>query len=246
MPATPVDDHTEEFEQLAGLSALDVLEGEERTRFEQHAAGCERCQVMVRLDREALARLSLAAPEMDPSPDFKARLMQRAALELAQPPTSAVAEPPPHPDPTEIRQPIPIRRPPNVIPLWRSSPWARAIAALLVVGLVTVGAYSYENQPIATYELNGSTSGTARVVVRRSGTAVLEMHGVADPGPGFLYEAWIIGPDGKPKPAATTVSGSATVPLTGDVRGTTVAITRELGRSDVPTPPILMKTEVTS
>src|SRR5689334_5574486 len=81
MSPTPVDDHTEEFEQLAGLSALDVLEGEERERFEAHAGHCERCRVMVRLDREALA---LAAPEMEPSPDFKARLMQRAAQELAE------------------------------------------------------------------------------------------------------------------------------------------------------------------
>src|ERR671933_1127248 len=80
MPPTPVDDHTDEFEQLAGLSALDVLEGDELARFERHAAGCERCRLMERLDREALAR---AAPEMDPSPDFKARLMERAAQELA-------------------------------------------------------------------------------------------------------------------------------------------------------------------
>ena len=80
MPPTPVDDHTEEFEQLAGLQALEVLEGEELRRFEEHAARCERCRLMVRLDREALA---LAVPEMDPSPDFKARLMERAAAELA-------------------------------------------------------------------------------------------------------------------------------------------------------------------
>ncbi len=79
-PPPPVDDHTEEFEQLAGLAALDVLEGDDQGRFEAHAAHCERCRLMVQLDREALAR---AAPEMDPSPDFKTRLMQRAAAELA-------------------------------------------------------------------------------------------------------------------------------------------------------------------
>src|SRR5215470_15383999 len=103
MPSTPVDDHTEEFEQLAGLSALDVLEGDELARFEAHAANCERCRVIERLDREALA---LAAPEMDPSPDFKARLMQRAAAELA------VAEP-------EEQVEVP---PPNVIPFRRRAP----------------------------------------------------------------------------------------------------------------------------
>jgi hypothetical protein len=29
MASTPVDDHTEEFEQLAGLAALDILVGDE-------------------------------------------------------------------------------------------------------------------------------------------------------------------------------------------------------------------------
>src|ERR687885_1351567 len=91
MAATPVDEHTEEFEQLAGLSALGVLEGEERVRFEQHSAGCARCQLMVRLDRQALGHLLLDAPEMDPSPDFKSRLMQRAAAELAARPGAAAS-----------------------------------------------------------------------------------------------------------------------------------------------------------
>ena len=58
MSATPVDGHSDEFEQLAGLAALDVLTGDELDRFEQHAAQCERCQVMVRLDRETLAAVS--------------------------------------------------------------------------------------------------------------------------------------------------------------------------------------------
>src|SRR5260221_4168640 len=83
MSATPVDGHTDEFEGLAGLAALDVLQGDELGRFQRHAAQCERCQLMVRLDREALAAVSLVAPPMDPSPDFKARLMQRAAADLA-------------------------------------------------------------------------------------------------------------------------------------------------------------------
>src|SRR5437763_9718153 len=116
MPPTPVDDHTEEFDQLAGLVALEILDGDELVRFEQHVAACERCQVMVRLDREALAR---AAPEMDPSPDFKQRLMARATQELAAThPVSEDAAPPlPVADALrEQHEPIPRRRPPNVIP----------------------------------------------------------------------------------------------------------------------------------
>ena len=68
MSATPIAaDHSEEFEQLAGLSALRVLDGDEQERFERHAAQCERCRLIVRSDIETLGNLSLAAPEMEPS-----------------------------------------------------------------------------------------------------------------------------------------------------------------------------------
>lgn len=241
MSATPVDGHSDEFEQLAGLAALGVLDGDELGRFEQHAAQCERCQLMVRLDREALAAVSLVAAPMDPSPDFKARLMQRAAEELAASQRATVVEPAPGPAPIPLRP-----RPPNVIPLWRRSPWVSALAAILVVGLVTFGAYSYENQPIATYELSGSAPGKAIVIVRRSGMAELVMEGVPDPEPGFLYEAWIIPQGGQPVAAGTTTRGNAEVPLPGNVRGTTVAITKERSRVDAPTSAPLMATVVQS
>jgi anti-sigma-K factor RskA len=238
MAATPVDDHTQEFEELAGLSALRVLDGEELERFQHHAAHCERCQVMMRLDREALAHVSLVAPEMDPSPDFKARLMQRAAQELADAARPVAVEP---------REPIPLRpRPSNVVSLWRRSPWVNALAAVLVLGIATAGAIAYENQPVATVELHGTAPGSAVVVVRRSGSAELEMRGVPDPGPGFLYELWIIRPGKDPVAAGTTTRGDARVPLEGDPRGTTVAITRERSRVDAPTPPVLMMGEVST
>jgi anti-sigma-K factor RskA len=252
MPATPVDGHSEDFEQLAGLAALDALEGDELLRFEQHAAQCERCRVMVRLDREALAHVALTAPPMDPSPDFKARLMHRAAEELANATPSRGAEPrieprrDPHVEAPARAVPIPLRPRPNVIPLWRRSPWVSTLAALLVVGLVTFGAFTYQNQPVASYELSGSATGRAVVIVRRSGAAELVMQGVPDPEPGFLYEAWIIPQGGQPVAAGTATRGTAEVPLPGDVRGTTVAITRERTRVDAPTSAPILATVVQS
>ncbi|MBV9174821.1 MAG: anti-sigma factor [Chloroflexi bacterium] len=228
MSATPVDDHTEEFEQLAGLSALDVLEGDDRSRFQAHVARCERCQVIVRLDREALRHLSSTAPEMDPSPDFKDRLMHRAAEELRR------------------REPVPLRadQPANVIPLWRRRPWLSAIAAVLVLGVATLAGVAYENQVVATYALSGNAPGAATVLVRRSGTAELQMNGAPDPGQGFVYEAWIIPPGGQPVAAGALPSGQGSVALSGDVRGNTVAITRELPGATAPTSTPLMATEV--
>jgi anti-sigma-K factor RskA len=235
MSATPVDDHTEEFEQLAGLSALRLLEDDDLERFEAHVARCKRCQVIVRLDRETLIPISLVAPAMDPSPDFKARLMQRAAAELAA--TTATVEAP--------REPIPLRpRPSNVVSFWRRSPWASALAALFVVGLVTAGTITYQNQPIAVVELHGSAPGSATVIVRRSGAAELELRGVPDPEPGFIYELWIIPPGKQPVAAGTTTRGEGKVPLSGDVRGVTVAITKERSRVDAPTSAPIMAGEV--
>jgi hypothetical protein len=185
---------------------------------------------MVRLDREALA---LAAPEMEPSADFKARLMQRAARELdaveaarseAIPPTNARAP----------SDPIPLR-PRNVIPFRRRSPWMQLVAAVFVVGIVTAGGYAYENQVVATYALSGSVSGSAVVNVRRSGAAELDMRGVPNPPQGYLYEAWIIPANAQPIPAGTTSTGDGQVSLQGLQSGATVAVTQERTRVDAPT-----------
>src|SRR5436190_19555186 len=101
MSATPIAaDHSEEFEQLAGLAALHALEGDELVRFEQHAQQCEQCRMIERLDSKTLRGLSLAAPEMDPSPGFKERLMARAQAELEQSEQTLAVVPP---------EPIPLR-----------------------------------------------------------------------------------------------------------------------------------------
>jgi anti-sigma-K factor RskA len=230
MASTPVDDHTEEFEQLAGLAALEILEGDELARFEQHVDQCERCRLMLRLDREALA---VAMPEMDPSPGFKDRLMQRAAQELA---AAAPAQAPP--------APIPLHRAPTPIPLWRRSPWVSAVAAVLVVALVSAGAFSYQNQVIASYPLHGTLAGSAVVEVRRSGAAELRLRGVSNPPPGLIYEAWIIPDGGQPIPAGVTSSGDAELPLIGVSSGSTIAITEERERVGAPTTDPVMVTVV--
>jgi hypothetical protein len=242
MPASPVDEHTEEFEQLAGLAALDVLEGDELALFERHAAGCERCRLMVRLDRQALAGVALGAPEMDPSADFRARLLQRAADEIAtQQPQQRAGRPPltSHAnDAVRGEQPVELRPrglPANVVPWWRRSSRLSALAAVFALAIVTAGAFTYENQAVATYPLSGSAPGNATVIIRRSGAAELELRGVPDPGPGFVYEAWVIPAGQKPVAAGTTSRGDATVPLPGDLRGATVAITKEAGKVDQPT-----------
>jgi hypothetical protein len=192
-----------------------VLEGDELARFEEHATRCQRCQVIMRLDRETLNELSLAAPEMEPSPGFKERLMQRAAAELGE--RTLQAPPPP--------APIPIQRG-RVLAFRRPQAWLTSIAAALVLAF---GGYAYMNQVVASYQLSGSVPGSATVNVRRSGAVELELQGLADPPAGFLYEAWIIpqGQGGLPVPAGTHGSGRGTLPLSRDALGKIVALTIE-------------------
>ena len=71
--------------------------------------------------------------------------------------------------------------------------------------------------------------------MRRSGAAELDMRGVPNPPTGFLYEAWVIPQGGQPVAAGVTTSGDASLPLPGDVRGKTVAVTQERIRVDAPT-----------
>jgi Anti-sigma-K factor rskA len=228
----PAPGHTRDFEELAGLAALRALEGDELSEFEQHAQTCQRCQAIERADREAVALLGLAAPEMDASPGFKERLMQRAAaevaarpLESARPAEAAPPVEPAAPVEPEPREPIPLR--PRVVPFRRPA-WVASLAAVVVIALAGAGTYSYMNQVVTSVALAGSGPGQAVVQVRRSGAASLQMRGLPAPPAGYVYEAWIIAPGAAPVPAGTTASGQAELPLSGQVVGTTVAITQEV------------------
>jgi anti-sigma-K factor RskA len=218
--------HTRDFEELAGLAALRALEGDELSEFERHAQTCPRCRAIERADREAVRRLALLAQEMDPSAGFKERLMQRAAAELAETSAQAARQPPLEAvKPVRERQPVPLR--PRLL-LFRRPAWVASLAAVLVIALAGAGTYTYMNQVVTSVALSGTGPGQAVVVVRRSGAATLELRGLPNPQPGYVYEAWIIPPNQAPVPAGTTSTGQADLPLSGHVQGTTVAITLEL------------------
>src|SRR5688572_25644991 len=80
----PAPDHTTDAESLAGLYAFGVLEGAELARFERHLAACGRCAEVVDGDQAIVSTLSLTAPEVEPEPGFKERLLARAAAEIAE------------------------------------------------------------------------------------------------------------------------------------------------------------------
>ncbi len=235
MVRSPTTDHSREHEELAALYALQALEGDELAAYERHLAACAQCQDFVRRDRRTLVPLNRVPPEMEPSPGFKHRLLQRAAAELS------TAGPAPAAQTAAARAPIPLPR----RPVW-TGVLAAAVAVLLGVAAV-LGVLSYRGQVVATVALEGPGPGSGAVLLRRSGDSELRLTGLAALPAGHVYEAWVIPAGGQPIPAGTTATGQDTLPLPASVRGSTVAVTVEPspGGSAPTTPPFLAATVTT-
>lgn len=77
-----MNEHPQPVELLDEF-ALGALEGEELRAVEQHVETCPECQKVVSEARARFALLALAAPQVDPSPAVKQRLMRRVASERA-------------------------------------------------------------------------------------------------------------------------------------------------------------------
>jgi anti-sigma-K factor RskA len=227
MSAPPAADHSDEQTELAALYALRVLDGDDLGGFERHLGQCLLCQATVARDRWTVRPLTLVPVEMAPRPEFRQHVLEAAATELAVVDTVASEPAPPEPaaaPPANATPaaPIPFRP--------RRRPWLRALAAVLAV-LVGVGALlgvqGYQNQVVASVALQGTSPGSATVLVHRSGAADLQMNGLAPLPGGKVYQAWVIPQGGQPISAGVSPTGQATLPLPGSVQGTIVALTVE-------------------
>src|SRR5437016_3855453 len=78
----PIVDHDNEYEVAAGLYAIGLLDGDDLASFAHHLAGCPHCQQRVALNAHTVASLGTASISMDPTPDLRARILDRAALDL--------------------------------------------------------------------------------------------------------------------------------------------------------------------
>jgi anti-sigma-K factor RskA len=213
----PAPDHTTDAESLAGLYAFGALDGADLARFERHLAVCGRCAEVVDGDLAIVSALSLTAPEVEPAPDFKERLLARAAAEVAA-------------EPGERGGLVPFRvlraRPATIA-------WVLPLAAVVLALLVGAGLLSRQilsTQVVATAALeNRAERGRAEVLVRRSGESVIQLSGFEDLGGGRVYQAWVIRPGNQPVATGASSNGNGTLTLDGDVRGATVAVTLEPG-----------------
>ena len=81
----------EECEELLGAYVLEVATLAEHTAVEQHLAGCPKCSQELREMRSAVEMLPLAAPQIDPQPYMKDRIL--AAIRESSSERQPVARP---------------------------------------------------------------------------------------------------------------------------------------------------------
>ena len=186
---------------------------------------CGRCAEVVDGDLAAVGTISLTVPEIEPSADFKARLLARATAEVA---TSEEA-PPTHRAPGALVSPplaLPIRPAASARMRWLL-PLA-AIFAVLLAGAGVLGDRLLTTQVVASAALeNRAGRGSAEVLVRRSGEGIIQLSGFEDLSGGRVYQAWVIRPGQAPLATGATDRGSGILALDGDVRGAKVAVTIE-------------------
>jgi len=175
---------------LTAAYALDALEPDDVRDYEQHLAGCARCQEELASLGAAAGSLAYAVLPVEPPPALRARILQAA-----------------HDDR------------PNVVPLLPrvrvvSRPLAAvaAVAACAAVGLgiwnvVLHNDLNTAQNALRAVPLNGA-SGT--VVLGAGGSGALVVSNLVSAPAGKTYEAWVI-KNGKALPAGTFSGGGRTI-----------------------------------
>lgn len=191
---------------LAGAYALDALDGQDRARFERHAARCQECTREVTGLREATARLAAAAAAQPP-PALKEALRAETARTRQLPPVTRDSR---AADRARLRaggRRLGMRR------LVLALGGAAAVAAVTV--WVTASPGQPGGQPAASQEIatvltapdavtmtaQVRTGGTATIVMsHHDGMLVFAATGLRQLPAAQHYELWLIGP-GRDRPA---------------------------------------------
>jgi anti-sigma-K factor RskA len=213
----------EQVNELAGAYALGALSPEEVREVEEHLAGCNLHEEFASL-RATASALSFAAPERDPPPALRARLL--AAIE-ADAPAAPVT-----PVPIEGRRSA-----------WRRRPYALAAAlAIIAVGLLAWNLLllsgNDEDEAIVRSVTSGSAAGTELRYLPDEQVAILDVEGLEELPEGRTYQIWTIRGDDAPRGVGLfQVNGSDRAVFTSPlVDGDRIAVTVEpAGGSVAPT-----------
>jgi anti-sigma-K factor RskA len=195
----------ERWSEDVAAYALGALDSAELPAFEEHLAGCTRCQNELAQMRAAAVKLPAAMTPAAPPPQLKQRVMTIVREEAAQQTAGA----------QQGRATTQRRRRPRVL---RSFSWraglalAGAAAAALVVVVVLA---SQGGTRVRTFAGIVHAPG-ASASVRESGTsAQLRFAHLPAPPHGRIYEVWLQRKGSAPRPASVlfaTTTGSVAVP----------------------------------
>lgn len=219
----------EELESSVAAWVLGALEPEDAETLRAHVDGCASCREVADGLRRVVGALPLAVDEVAPPARLRSRVLAAAAAkrpEAAAPPS--VRRP---------KQPVLIR--PG---LARRMP-TYALAAVAVVALlvgVVVGQVALRppaQSQVSRFTLSGheGLAGARATVIdlRSDGLALVDFTGLPAPGPGRVYEVWLIPAGGSPVPAGVFVpdgNGAKVVLISRSVAGySQVAVTNEAG-----------------
>jgi anti-sigma factor RsiW len=207
--------------ELTAGYALDALDPDERRRYEEHLASCERCRDELQGFWQVSGALGRAAGGPMPPASLRERILEQARSER-----------------------------PNVVPLRRrvTAPVLASAAAVAAVVAVALGVWSLglsndlddansrlevlEDPNARMYESDG---GEANLVVTPTGRAALVVRRLAPAPAGKDYEIWVF-EDGVPHRAGLFERPGVAVLSRPVEPGQTVAVTLERdGGVDAPT-----------
>jgi anti-sigma-K factor RskA len=232
-------DHDRECEECGQAAAyvLRALEQEEAERYREHIADCAVCGAAVAELQPIADSLPAAVPGVVASEALRERIMGgvRSEAELLDA-AGAGAD---RPQPARLR----LRRPQLL------TAGAALVAGLLIGAIVLSTGSQAPAVHVTTAQLASLPAG-AHATLRQVGThAELVVSGVSQPSRGKIYELWLAGETGAPRPTdalfGVTRGGSASVNVPGDLAGVRrVMVTAEpLGGSQHPTSsPIIVAT----
>ena len=215
--------HAAEHDRCAedlGAFALGALGELDSERVERHLVACTECRTELEWMRTAVDALPGSVPQVQPSPQLRARVMDavRAEAELLNAAGAAADRP--------ARESRPLLGWSG----WRLGGAAAALCAVAAVAIVLAGGGGSTTRTVPA-ELAASLRGRATAALRISGTrAQLVVARLPAPPADHVDELWVEPAGGQPRPAGTFVVRTGTVTLTARVRrGDTVLVTVEPG-----------------
>lgn len=222
---------SDDLHSLSGAYVLDALTDDERADFEVHLERCPTCRDEVASLRE-VAPLLAETVAVDPPPSLRADILARAAETRQDPPVVSTEDSPggagasgdSDPERTDTSGAG------SVTPLRRRRRWvALAAAAALVVGggitwqvvdrsSTSVTEEVADADDARTWQTETADGGTVEVIHSESvGRTVLRVEGLADPGEGKAYQAWLQDDEGHMSPAGVMADTDGEMLLEGDL-----------------------------